>query len=78
MLVDRYLPPSHALFGEVPSFWNTGLWNSYTDETGLFEVHINQGDFGHVAEKPTTLGTNYADLRLLEVLKPERRHKPSY
>ena len=78
MLVDRYLPPSHALFGEVSSFWNTGLWNSYADEAGLFEVHVNQGDFGHVTEKPTTLGTNYADLRLLEVLNPERSRKPSY
>ena len=78
MLVDRYLPPSHALFGEVPSFWNTGLWNSYADEAGLFEVHINQGGFGHVTERPTTLGTNYADLRLLEVLNPERSRKPSY
>ena len=71
MLVDRYLPPSHALFGAVPSFWNIGLWNSYADEAGLFEVHMNQGE-GHVTEKPTTLGTNYADLRLLEVLSPEK------
>ena len=74
----RYLPPLHALFGEVPSFWNTGLWNSYVDEAGLFEVHTNQGDFGHVTEKRTTLGTNYADDVRLEVLNPEKSRKPSY
>ncbi|CAE7509726.1 rrp5, partial [Symbiodinium pilosum] len=66
MLVDRYVEPSNPLFGNVPSFWNTGLWNLYAEEAGLWEVHFNQGDFGHVCEKPTTLGTNYAELQQLE------------
>ena len=68
MLVDRYVPPSHALFGQVPSFWNTGLWNSYADEAGLFEVHVYKGDLEHVISRPTTLGTNYGDLQYLETL----------
>ena len=68
MLVDRYVAPSNPLFGEVPSFWNTGLWNLYADEAGLWETHINQGDLGHVAEKPTTLGNNYGDLQRLETV----------
>ena len=68
MPVDRYVPPSHALFGQVPSFWNTGLWNSYADEAGLFEVHVYKGDLEHAISRPTTLGTNYGDLQYLETL----------
>ena len=68
MLVDSYVAPSNPLFGEVPSFWNIGLWNLYVDEAGLWEIHINQGDLGHVDEKPTGLGNNYGDVQRLETV----------
>ena len=66
MLVDRYVAPLSPVLGEVPSFWNTELWNLCADEAGPWETHINQGDLGHVAEKPATLGNNYGHLQQLE------------
>ena len=66
---DRFLPESHELFGKVPSFWHTGLWRSYAEEAGLWEINFNQGNFGHCTEKPTTIGTNYGDLSALERLE---------
>ena len=52
---------------EVVSFWDTWEWKQLKKEFTLHETHVNQGDYGGRATKPTTFGGD------LEITPPTPR-----
>ena len=56
-LVEQPADPSHYQ-PECVSWWRTPQWRGLREDKWLLEVTFNQGDYGGVAVKPTTLGTN--------------------
>ena len=56
-LVEQPADPSHYQ-PECVSWWRTPQWRGLREDKGLLELTFNQGDYGGVAVKPTTLGTN--------------------
>ena len=73
---QEYLPRTDPLWEQLPSFWSTEMWRSYSNEAGLIEVSFEQGAYGHKTPKPTTLGTNIMALALLRDAKMEGNQKP--
>ena len=72
-----YMDPKDPTYHEVPSLWSTSLWPLYAQEAGLMKVTFNQGAMGHIAPKPTSLGTNLVELSVLEGMK-EKYKLPVY
>ena len=52
-----------------PSLWRTIMWKEFPDTFSLDELHLDQGALGHIAVKPTTLGTNLSGLMDLQDLR---------
>ena len=53
--VEQHVVPDDCAVSSALSFWNTTLWQAYTDEAGLFEVSFRQGPLGHAGENPQLL-----------------------
>ena len=51
------------------SLWRTIMWKEFRDTFSLDELHLDQGALGHIAVKPTTLGTNLSGLMDLQGLR---------
>ena len=66
---QSYLNKNDPAYAEVASFWATKLWQVYAQEAGLMKISFHQGAMGHIAPKPTSLGTNLTELLSLEGMK---------
>ena len=62
---------------DYPSLWRMGLWTAFKDEFGMAVLTFDQGALGHKAVKPTSAGTNYADLLDLDGLKAAGSRVPA-
>ena len=49
-----------------PSYWAWDEWKKFKEAYGMKEYHFDQGPFGHVKTKPTTVGTNMEMLEQLD------------
>ena len=58
-----------------PSLWLTGMWREFERTFGMTRVDFDQGALGHHAVKPTSCGTNYAALKIMQGLKADRKEK---
>ena len=58
-----------------PSFLAWPEWSNFKALFDIYEVHLEQGAFGHKKCKPTTLGTNLRLLKCLDGIKDDRGHQ---
>ena len=54
------------------SLWDQQEWKDIAEEFDLIHFHINQGDYGGLAKKPTTLANNL-DLQHLPTMRSPKR-----
>ena len=73
---DEYLNPETELWGKVPTFWRTPLWEIYHQENMMEKITFDQHVLGHVARKPTTVGTNMWSLKQLDGMQAEGNPPP--
>ena len=70
---DEYLEADNPLYGKVPTFWQTPLWQRYREEAQLRVVTFDQLPLGHPTVKPTGGGTNMEGVRCLDGIKATER-----
>ena len=72
---DEYLNPENELFGTVPTFWRTPLWEIYHQEN-MMKITFDQHVLGQVARKPATVGTHMWSLKQLDGMQAEGNPPP--
>ena len=70
---NEYLEVENPLYGKVPTFWRTPLWQRYSEEAQLWVVNFDQLPLDHPTVKPTGGGTNMEGARCLDGHQSDRK-----